>query len=233
MKINNPMLYALAMMSGLPQAFACSREQQSKETARSTNTASDSIAPVPQVSRPARTGPRLLVDSTRSEPLLETTDQEYVLRLPPRLARILEDTFPKFVPVSRQRYDSSFVASIDAHQPQVAALSTVVGDFDGDHKADVAMLGYPSNAAFAFVILLSSDPPKLLVLDRFDARGEGKESDYISLAKPQRFTGYGGAAKATVNLSTDAILKEIVDKLTMLVYLDRGVVRQLQLSEPD
>jgi len=233
-EFKNPGPYTLVILAGVLSLTACRREQQNNTAASSTPMTSDSpLATVAQISRPPRTGPRLVVDSAATEPNIEMTDGEYVLHLPTTFARVLEDSFPKFVPVSRQKYDSSLVASIDLHNPQLAPLSTVVGDFNGDHKADVAMLGYALNAAFAFVILVSGEQPTAVVVDRLEARGSGKEYDYIRLAKPQIYTGYGEKGKTTIDLATDAVKKEIVDKLTMLVYLDHGVAKQLQLSELD
>jgi hypothetical protein len=180
-----------------------------------------------------RTGPRLVIDSTIMEPRIDTLDSEFVVHLPLRLAQILEDSFPKFSLFSRRNYDSSVVAEIDRDEPQKSPLTVTAGDFDGDGRRDLAMLGRSSNAVFAFVVLLSEDSPKLLVVQHQLAPVFDQLSDYISLVKPGIVSGYSARGKIDVNLAADGIQKEIVEKLALLIYLDHGVVKQLQLSEPD
>jgi hypothetical protein len=174
-----------------------------------------------------------MIDSTVAEPRIDTLATEFIVHMPIRLAQILEDSFPRFSLFSRRNYDISVVANIDRHEPEKSPLTATAGDFDGDGRRDLAMLGRSSNAVFAFVILLSGDQPKILVVQHQIAPEFDRLNDYISLVKPQTISGYGGRGKTDLNLATDGIQKEIVEKLTLLVYLDHGAVKQLQLSEPD
>ena len=199
-------------------------------TPRSVDSVGTQMSPV----LPApRTGPRLVIDSTIAEPRIDTLDTEFVVHLPISLAQALEDSFPKFSLFSRRNYDGSLVASIDRRESEKAPLTATAGDFDGNGRRDLAMLGRSSNAVFAFVILLSGDRPKLLVVEHQVAPEFDRLSDYISLVKPGTISGYGGRRKTDLHLATDGIRKEIVEHLTLLIYLDHGVAKQLQLSEPD
>jgi hypothetical protein len=173
-----------------------------------------------------------VVDSTITEPRVDTLDNEFVVNVPIRLAQILEDSFPKFLLFSRSNYTRGDVAQIDRDEPQKSPLTVTAGDFDGDGRRDLAMLGRSANAVFAFVVLLSDDPPKLLVVQHQVAPPFDTLSEYISLVKPGTVTGYRNG-KVQLKLTTDAIQKEIVEKLTLLIYLDHGVLKQLQMSEPD
>ena len=226
--------YLRAVVALFP-LIGCGREQKPQQTTSSSTPRSvDSIQTQISAAAPAsRTGPRLVIDSAAAEPRIDTLDTEFIVRVPLKLAQILEDSFPKFSLFSRSNYASTEVANIDRNEPQKSPLTATAGDFDGDGRRDLAMLGRSSNAVFAFVILLSDDQPRLLILEHQFAPVFDSLSEYISLVKPQTMSGYGGRRKTELKLATDGIQKEIVEKLSLLIYLDHGLVKQLQLSEPD
>ncbi|HEV7837461.1 MAG TPA: hypothetical protein VGO75_05270, partial [Gemmatimonadaceae bacterium] len=65
-------------------------------------------------------GPRIAPDSLVTEPLLELQGNEWVLRLPAAMARVLYDSLPGFAPYQLSGWQPSTVARMVARDPGAA-----------------------------------------------------------------------------------------------------------------
>ena len=166
-------------------------------------------------------GPRILVDSSAQDASLEKTSNEYVVHIPSKMARLLYDSLPGFTPYQQSAYSPRLVHD--------SALSVVIGDFDGDSRRDVAMVGTSATKPALFMLLARSDstaePRIVFILPPtppdpgpymlgYVARGRIKSPDN---------------PKFVLELRTDAIhlLSEVVSEIC---YLDRGTMRSLGVA---
>lgn len=196
-------------------------------------------------------GPRIVVDSSARGPTLEIARNEFVLRLPVSMARVLQDSMPGFAPVPRARFDSAVISYVDHgsldNAPENAAdinpvrpapLSVVIGDFDGDSTADVAMLGSAGDTVVT-VFLLSPHSrdasPRLLYIDRprADPTPGEKSSTYLELVRPGKITAFDEDAgePPSFHLLTDAVSIVYFEQAGEVAYVDRGVVRRIITSD--
>lgn len=206
------------------------------------------VAPVAD-SEPTVAGPRLVSDSSTSEPVLEIRDREFVIRLPLAMARLLNDSLPAFAPDQRAGFDTAIVRWVDRPDSQeiahsattdderlASALSVVVGDFDGDGRRDVAMQGTSGDSA-AIVMLLAPPAglagPRLIYIAR-----PGKHDpleiteDYLTIVHPGDIKGYDTEeGDPPLHLHTDAIERVFFEKGSQLYYFDHGVVRVFVTSD--
>jgi hypothetical protein len=176
---------------------------------------------VAQTKKPVMTGPRLVVDSSIKDPRLEIQNDDYVLRLPVEMVRLLHDSLPGFSPRQQSTYSSDLVAGSDS------PLSVVVGDFNGDSKLDVAMLGEAEKTPVLFMLLARSDssrtPSIVFILRPPPNTPNVLGRAYIKRVRPQRIED-PDQQRPTLDLRTDAI-NMFHDEASTIIYLDHGLVR--------
>ena len=169
-------------------------------------------------------GPRIAADSLANDPREERTDNEFVVRLPSSMARVLFDSLPGFVPQPQAGYRPSL-----AKRP--SAVSVVIGDFDGDSKRDIAMVGTSSATPVLIMLLAKSAAnadPRLVFLSRPDpGTPSSLGSQYLEFVGPGRIASPDDK-KNVLDLRTDAI-RVIGENLAEIVYLDRGAVRSFSI----
>lgn len=234
-------LFALA---GCAQPDAAAGDTDSQ---RPTLAVDSAVPAAPMAARPPVVrGPRLVSDSSATQPVLEISDGEFVIRLPLAMARLLNDSLPAFTPEPRAGFDTAIVRWVDrpddpapsdlatnAEQRLASALSVVVGDFDGDGRRDVAMQG-TSGASTAIVMLLAAADsmarPRLIYIDRPRSRGQlGLTGDYLNIVHPGDIEGEDG--DPPLHLRTDAIERVFFEKGSQMYFLAHGVMRMLTTSD--
>jgi hypothetical protein len=203
---------------------ACGQNDKNESQAQSDphplpqSVASPTVA---QAKKPMITGPRLLIDSSTKDARLEIHNDEYVLRLPPEMARLLYDSLPGFSPRQQGDYRPDLVPHYDS------ALSVVVGDFNGDSKLDVAMLGEAEKTPVIFMLLAKSErnpaPAIVFILRPPPNTPSVVARAYIKRVRPQRIEDPDHQRPA-LDLRTDAI-NMFHDEASTIIYLDSGVVR--------
>jgi hypothetical protein len=188
----------------------------------SSSTPSRKLAQAPKI-----TGISLVVDSTKAQPTVERGLGEYVVRLPREMAHELYDHLPDFMPLSRSAYDSALATWVDTHDSAASALSVVIGDFDGDARTDIAMIGTSQDSVAQIILLARSDStgkPRLLFLGpQQSATPQYPEMTYFSPLHASRLpNGF--------SLRTDGVRVIEFEQTQVLYYLDRGVLRQAYTS---
>lgn len=176
-------------------------------------------------------GPRVVVDSSAAEPRLVSRNNEYILLLPVAMARVLMDTLPGFEPSQLSSWPAARVANIVSENPDVSLASVVLGDFNGDSKTDVAMQGNAGRVGATFMLLAQSDSvpiPRIFLIDRGDAVKPTGDS-YISLMHPQKITD--PLTQEVLDLRVDAVHYIVIEKASVVYYLDRGVIREYSTSD--
>lgn len=197
------------------------QKSRSDSAVDQVSTSSRSVVPPPAGLKIA--GVRLISDSAVTAPILEVSGNEYLVRIPQEMAAVLNDTLPGFTPLSRSAFDPALVRSVDAEDSSTAPLSVVIGDFNGDARPDIAMIG-TSGDRQAKVILVaksgSSGKPLLYFIGpERKATPEYPEFMYLQLLRPSTLSnGYV--------LRSDGVRLEIFDKAETLYYLDKGVLRE-------
>ena len=202
--------------------------------------------PVPSATM---SGPRLVVDSSLSEPLLERRSDMYVLRLPLQMANMLYDSLPGFAPFERSAYRKDLVewadkstsrrqghaGPLDAASDAMSALSVVVGDFNGDGRRDAAMRGISRDSSAAVFLLAPSDgaSPSLIFIGRpqqiFPAE---REWVYLKPVRAGTLKGFGEAeGSGPLTLRTDAVEVVAFEKASTVVYLEKGTLRRFSTSD--
>ena len=143
---NLRILRAFLAWSPLVLSVACEKAAQPLgKTSVAASSSSPSHADAPQSSEAPlaqiKWGPRIVVDSTTTQPSIEVRDSEYVVRLPVSMVETLRDSLPGFSPLPVSTWHPVRVARIAAEAPGLALPSVVIGDFDGDSRLDIAMEG--------------------------------------------------------------------------------------------
>lgn len=180
-----------------------------------------------------RSGPRLTTDSLASEARLEIRAGEYVVHLPTPMARILNDSFPGFAPISRTAYDKEFLAAIES-KSEPRLLSIVLGDFNGDSKQDVAMLGHSENRELTVMVLAATagqGQSRLFVVSRGGDAAKGEPGYYLNLVRPQRIRANAELESDELVLRTDAVQVVVPEKASSIFFLDNGVIREYTTSD--
>jgi len=167
-------------------------------------------------------GPRIVSDSLVGEPGVETTGTEFVVHMPTAMNRLLFDSLPEFSPQPQSFYSAGLVGV------RKSPMSVVTGDFDGDSKRDIAMIGTSRNTP-AFIMLLARSEghpgPRLLIVDRPDPNTPTSlGSNYLEFVGPKRIQNPDDK-KVVLDLRTDAVAV-IATNYAEIVYLDHGVVRR-------
>lgn len=149
------------------------------------------------------------------------------------MARVLYDSLPGFSPLQVSVWHPALVATAALQHPGVALLSVVLGDFNGDSKLDLAMQGNAGQTGATFMLLAKSDSvptPRLLFIDRGDAI-MGRGDTYLNLVRPMQIRVDPELEQEALDLRTDAVQLVIIDKASVLYYLDHGVIRQYTTSD--
>jgi hypothetical protein len=188
-------------------------------------TSGTGVPAVAQEQKP-RTGPRISVDSTAREPRVESRGVDYVLHLPSDMARALYDSLPGFTPLQQSTYPADLAAKHNS------PLSAVVGDFNGDSRRDVALIG-DSGGTPAFVFLLAksdsiAEPRIISILRPVPNTPTDLRSYYIQFVGPRRIT-YPGDPKTVLDLRTDAV-HAINESVSTIYYLHQGEVRTFSVG---
>lgn len=195
----------------------------------STLPPSQASAPVPTARGPIRvTGARLIVDSTATAPTIQETGGEYHILLPLAMARVLHDSLPGFSPLPRSAFDSSVIRWVDSKQPEASPLSVVIGDFDGDSRPDIAMMGTSLDSVAQIILLARPAEPgntQLFFLDprRLDMPQYPKWMYLAPLAPSRLPNGF--------ELRTAGLRSIVFDKAEVIFYLDRGALRKAYTGE--
>lgn len=208
------------------------RSDSSSFSASSTSSALLDSAPVAYTA-PAKAydGPRIAPDSLVRQPLLELQGNEWVLRLPSAMARILYDSLPGFTPYQLSGFSASGVAQMLTRDPGAALPSLVVGDFNGDSTLDVGMEGSTAKQS-AFLLLISRSArvaePKLLIAWRKDDTKRDPEN-YMGLQHPQHFEETD--CVSAFDLRHDAVIYGYSDKAASIYYVEKGALAQYSVSD--
>jgi hypothetical protein len=148
------------------------------------------------------------IDSLIKEPLLESRDSAWILRLPLDMARVLDDSLP-----------------------HLTVRELVIGDFNGDSKQDVAIDADAPKTA-AFVILLSKSDsvpqPRLFFVSKAESRVAGQYT-YMSLVHPQEFPG-DGEMTGPYTLRTDAVLYGF-EMAATIYFIEKGELRSYSVAD--
>ena len=146
--------------------------------------------------------PQLITDTLTQSASIEKEGEKWVLRLPPTMTRVLNDSLPGFI----------------AHE-------VVLGDFNGDSAADVAMDG-ANRETWAFFLLLSKSDsvpePRILFAWKAEPHTQDNES-WLGVVHAQQFPGNSETGPLT--LRTDGVVYGVSDKGATIYYLEKGVLR--------
>jgi len=225
---------SLVALQGCKDRASSEQKSTDQVVASSAETRQPASADVQRGPTVVRTmsGPRIVVDSSASVPRLDVTNDEYVLRLPVVMVRVLFTALPGFTPLKLSAWTPATVAKVVSQDPSLALPSVVLGDFNGDSKLDVALKGNSGQTGASFMLLSSSDSiptPRILFMNRGKPT-TGPADSYLSLMHPQRVTDPLTLTTA-VDLGTDAVQYVIIDKGWVLYYLDHGVLRDYAPSD--
>jgi hypothetical protein len=217
-------LAAIVAAQGCRQSDENARIAQSvPSSVSSTETATKTIEPN------THAGPLLIPDSTIVDPRIETLGDQYVSRLPADMARVLYDSLPGFTPIQQSAYPPGISAKHNS------PLSVVVGDFNGDSRQDLVMVGRFQNTPIFLMLLGKSEPTKqaqLIVIARPEP-GTPTEIDtnYFEHVGPHRIKNPDDPT-SFFDLRTDGVLVQNAhdDKIYAIYFWDHGEVQQYSLG---
>lgn len=109
--------------------------------------------------------PTTLPDTTVDAPRLSRIGHRSVLLLPPRLMAALRSALPDFRTYRRADYSPSMPDTIYGDRTRQANFA-VIGDFDGDHRLDVALYGKANNAVVLAVVLNEATGARVIQVER-------------------------------------------------------------------
>lgn len=183
---------------------------------------SPSVASTTSKSVEPMSGPDVVVDSAIDSPIVERTDKKFVLRLPGRMARALYDTLPHFTPIPQ-----AYFGAPPANTPD-SSRSVIVGDFDGDSRQDVAMLGKSDSTTVLFMLLASdgSTKPRLVFIE--PATPPDWPQYLLHLVHPRKFVSPDNE-DYTLDLRTNAI-HMVSGIVSQICYLNHGKVAYFGLA---
>jgi len=230
-------LRTLLAWSPLVLSVACEKSAQPLgKTSVAASSSSPSRGDAPQSPQAPlaqiRLGPRIIVDSATTQPSIEVRDSEYVVHLPLSMVETLRDSLPGFSPLPVSTWHPVRVARIAAEAPGRSLPSVVIGDFDGDSSLDIAMEGNTGQVGATFMLLAKSAnvrAPRLLFISRGEPIKDGRDS-YLTLFRPQRINVDPELAD-TLNLRNDAVQVVIVEKASLIYYIDHGAIREYITSD--
>ena len=180
--------------------------QQSLTDTVTAATASES-QPAPENTRRYMNA-AIVRDTLVNEPQVEPRDSAWILRLPPDMARVLDDSLP----------------GLKVHE-------LVIGDFNGDSRQDVAIdADAPKTSAFVILLSKSDSVPKPRLF--FVWKTESRVADlysYMSLVHPQEFPG-DGEMTGPYTLRTDAVLYGH-EMSAMIYFIEKGELRSYSVAD--
>jgi hypothetical protein len=203
--------------SKIPDSTSSTVITDSADLADTSKTVSTTVAMVEPMG-----GPDIVVDSGVGSPSMESQNHRYVLRLPAPMAAVLFDTLPRFKPLPDATY------GIPPPDESGSSQSALVGDFDGDSRQDLAMLGKVDTTS-VFVILLAADSsgkPHIILVDR--ATPQDGSIYHLRLWHPQKIASPDNE-DYILDLHTDAIYM-VGGESAQLCYLDHGKVQYFSLT---
>ena len=175
------------------------------------------------------TGPvRIVADSNAAGVRLEVTSGQPVLHVPMGAFKTLSDSLPGFAPFPVSAYDSTVWTTEAERDSARVSPSVVVGDFDGDARADVAMVGI-SRDTTAEVILLSNPANRggsnlLFMNPRRSGTGSAKAGVLL------RAVGANEMA-SRFRVQRDGVEVVDVGKGSVVFYWDNAVLKQIQTGD--
>jgi hypothetical protein len=120
---------ACTVAGALVAAGACGQTDQRVDTAKSVvaHSVDTGASPSARVEREAPLGgPIIVVDSNAREARIETRGgTEYVLYLPPEMARALYDSLPGFTPLQQSNYPADLASKHTSPLRSLSVTSTV------------------------------------------------------------------------------------------------------------
>jgi hypothetical protein len=177
----------------------------------------------------SRRGPRLAVDSSAVEPRLELRAGEYILFLPQEMARVLDDSLPGFAIIQLSVWHPARVARVFSESKGAALPSLVLGDFNGDSRRDVAIAGKGTIKEASVILLARSESiptPRMFYIS-----GGSTADTYLTIVRPQRILVDPELEQEALDLRTDAVLSVMVEKASVIYYIDRGALREFTTSD--
>lgn len=215
---------AIGCMVAFLAAVACERNPK-EDSDRTVSTAIVDSPSVPSTSSKSiepMGGPEVIVDSAISGVLLERRENKFVLRLPAAMARTLYDTLPHFTPIPQ-----AYFGAPPPNMPD-SSRSAIVGDFDGDSRQDVVMLGKSDSATVLFMLLASdgSGKPHIVFID--PATPPDWPQYLLHLVRPRKFVSPDNE-DYTLDLHADAI-HMVSGIVSQICYLDHGKVQYFGMA---
>jgi len=137
------------------------------------------------------------------------------------MAQLLYDSLPGFYAQPQSSYSPGLVGG------RKTPMAVVVGDFDGDSRRDVAMVGVSENTPVLIMLLANSQTsasPKLVFLLRPKPNTPTSlGSDYLEFVAPARIPSPDDKT-VVLDLHSDAV-NIVGPNVSEIAYLDHGVVR--------
>lgn len=201
--------------------------ESSNQRASTTDSAPTTVDSSPR-STPPNEPVTIVADSNASGAQLEVRLGHAVLHLPATAYKTLSDSLPGFAPFPVSSYDSAVWASEVDRDSSAVAPSIVLGDFDGDKRADVAMVGVSRDTAVEIILLSKTTDAGGSNLLPINPRRAGVSSAKADVLL-RRISADVMANQFQV--SKDAV--EVVDigKGSEIFYWDNGRLKQIQSSD--
>lgn len=251
MQVYNPFGSVLRLVAALVGLSSCTKSDDSPKSPQAPDSTAqvDTARPLASMTLLEATGPRLVEDSSNSEPKLELRDNEFVIHIPAAMARVLAGSLPGFTPVQRSAFDKRLVRWVadrrnreppsilaDSDAVFASALSVVVGDFNGDGRRDVAMDGVAGDSTARVFLLAAADSkasPQLIYLyppQKF--QDYGPSINYMTLVRPGKIGGFDPVeGSEPLDLRTDAVEVIVFEKASEVYFLERGIVKRFTTSD--
>ena len=116
-------------------------------------------------------------------PRLSRIGHRTVLLLPPRMSAALRSAIPAFRTFRRADYSPTMPDTIYG-DPTKEAHFAVIGDFDGDHRPDVALYGRADSVVFVLAILNETTGARVLEVERDSADQRSPVQGVLSYDSP-------------------------------------------------
>jgi hypothetical protein len=224
------MALRIRILMALIAASACRQSDQNAAISRSASSSGSSTESAPRNVEPnPHAGPQLISDSTLMDPRLEISGDQYVLHVPADMAHALYDSLPGFTPIQQSTYPSDVAAK---HK---SPLSVAVGDFNGDSRQDIIMVGRSQNTPVFLMLLGKSEQikqPRLIVISR-PAAGTPTDIDshYLELIGPRRIKNPDDST-SFFELRTDGVLVQNArdEKIYAIYFWNHGEVLQYSIG---
>jgi hypothetical protein len=175
----------------------------------------------------------LVVDSALNDARLDIVGNEYVLRISPSMARVLQDSLPEFTPVPRSEFHKSVLSWVATSDSISRPLSIVVGDFDDDGRQDAAMMGVSRDTSATVMVLARSDgtPSQIFYIHRpLRSVRTWPAETFLRLVRrgPLKVEG---EMPIVISLRGDAVEVVGFEKGSVLYYLDGGLLHEIITSD--